>query len=344
MPISGGLGVTLTFDFLSDGQSILDAPKDEFEILMERGLSKRRMNFGDELLCYSPTGYPYKIQDHKHENRHNFASLTVTGVSCSLSCEHCDGKLLKGMESTTTPELLLERAREIKSLGGEGLLVSGGSDSRGHVPLERFGDALADIKAMGLQVVVHTGLVDEKTAQILGEAKIDAAMLDIIGDEDVVKNVYHIDQGPQKIAHTLDLLIDNKVPITPHILVGMNYGKLGGELEALEMIAQRKPQAVVIIALNPLRNTPMAQVSPPSPEIIGRVLTVARLGMEKTPLLLGCARPIGEHKILTDKFAIRAGTNGIAYISQEGVDLAREMKLSPVFMDICCSLAFLRLK
>ncbi|MHA1881841.1 MAG: radical SAM protein [Candidatus Thorarchaeota archaeon] len=344
LTLCGGLGITLTFDILADGQSILNAPKDEFEKLMKRGLSKRRLNFGNDLLCYSPTGYPYKIQDHKHENRHNFASLSVTGESCSLNCEHCGGKLLKGMESTTTPELLLARAREIKSLGGEGILVSGGSDSRGHVPLERFGAALADIKAMGLQVVVHTGLVNEKTAQILGEAKIDAAMLDIIGDADVVKNVYHIDQGPQKMAHSLDLLIDNKVPITPHVLVGMNYGKLGGELEALDMIAQRNPQAVVIIALSPLRNTPMAEVPPPSPEIIGRVLTVARLGMEKTPLLLGCARPIGEHKILTDKFAIQAGANGIAYISQEGVGFARELGLSPVFMDICCSLAFLRLQ
>lgn len=87
----------------------------------------------------------------------------------------------------------------------------------------------------------------------------------------------------------------------------------------------------------------MADVKPPSPETIGRVLTVARLGFEKTPLLLGCARPIGDHKAQTDNFAIRGGANGIAYVSQEGVDFARKSGLSPVFMDICCSLAFLKL-
>ncbi len=105
------------------------------------------------------------------------------------------------------------------------------------------------------------------------------------------------------------------------------------------MIASREPEAVVIIALNPLRGTPMAGVEPPTPEMIGRIIAVARLGLEQTPLLLGCARPIGEHKIKTDAYAIKAGVNGIAYISQEGVDLARSINLEPVFKDICCSLA-----
>ncbi|MHA1576896.1 MAG: radical SAM protein, partial [Candidatus Thorarchaeota archaeon] len=331
-PIRNESGDLLSFEILSDGKTILNASSNELDDWMARGFSIRKRNFGEDLLCYSPTGYPYKISEHQHTNPHNFTSLSVTGTSCSLNCEHCDGKLLKGMEATLTPEKLLERAKDIKARGGEGVLISGGSDSRGHVPLERFGDAIAAVKDLGLKVVVHTGLVDEATAQMLGAAKVDAAMLDIIGDASVAKNVYHIEQGPEKMAHTLDLLVENRVPITPHVLVGMNYGKLGGELEALDMISKRNPQAIVIIALNPLRNTPMADVDPPSPETIGRVLTIARLGFEKTPLLLGCARPIGDHKMHTDNYAIRGGANGIAYVSQEGVDFAQKRGLSPVFM------------
>jgi hypothetical protein len=49
---------------------------------------------------------------------------------------------------------------------------------------------------------------------------------------------------------------------------------------------------------------------------------------------------MGQHKIDTDKFAIRSGANGIAMISQEGVDFAREQGLEPKFEDVCCSLAY----
>ena len=38
--------------------------------------------------------------------------------------------------------------------------------------------------------------------------------------------------------------------------------------------------------------------------------------------------------------SIRSGANGIALISQEGVDFAKEQKLNPVFEDVCCSLAY----
>jgi hypothetical protein len=193
---------------------------------------------------------------------------------------------------------------------------------------------------LGIEVVVHTGLVSEKTAQSLAEAQIDAAMLDVIGDERVSREVYHIENGPEKMRHSLDLLESLMIPTVPHVLVGLDYGRLTGEIEALEMIAQGSPAALVIIALSPIRKTAMEGVAPPSPEDIGRILTIARLGMRNIPSLLGCARPMGQHKIDTDMFAVRSGTNGIALISQQGVDLARDLGLEPVFMDVCCSLAY----
>jgi uncharacterized radical SAM superfamily protein len=334
----------VTFNILSDGQKILNSPFSEFEERMVEGLEGRKKVFGNDLYCFSPTGYPYKIKDHKHTSKHNFASLSVTENACSLHCEHCDGKLLRGMQGVPTPDELLQACQEVKEQGGEGVLISGGSDSKGHVPLDRFGEAIRTAKQeLGLQVVVHTGLVTPETASILGEAGIDSAMLDIIGSPEVAKTVYHIDSGPKRMAESLDLLQEQGIPIAPHVLVGLDYGKLNGELEALNMIAQRSPEAVVIIALSPLRGTPMADASPPTPEMIGRILSIARLGMEKTPLLLGCARPIGEHKINTDEFAVRSGVNGVAYISQEGVDLARTLELNPIFRDVCCSLAPLEL-
>ncbi len=239
-----------------------------------------------------------------------------------------------------TPDALYEACRQVKDRGGDGVLISGGSDSTGHVPLDKFTDVIRKVKdELGLMVVVHTGLVTEATAAKLGSTGIDAAMLDIIGSPEVAKAIYHLEDGPARMGASLDLLKAQGIPIAPHVLVGLDYGRYSGELEALQMIASRAVDAVVIIALSPLRGTAMASVAPPSPDTIARILTVARLGMEQTPLLLGCARPIGAHKTESDKYAIRSGVNGIAYVSQQGVDFARAEGLTPVFRDICCSLA-----
>ena len=331
----------MNFDILKDGQLILNSSEEEFDSWLSKTFQSRLTSFGNQLVCYSPTAYPYEIKDHKQVRSNNFLSLSVTGTSCSLNCEHCEGRLLKGMESTLTPESLFERCQEIKNQGGEGVLISGGSDSGGHVPLERFGPAIGRVKnELDMQVVVHTGLVTPETAYQLAEAGIDAAMLAVIGDDNVSSNVYHISDGPRKMRKSLDILEEHKIPTVPHVLVGLNYGQLGGEIEALQMISEGSPSAVVIIALSPVRKTAMENVSPPSPENIGRIMSIARLGFLDIPLLLGCARPMGQHKIDTDKFAIRSGVNGIAMISQEGVDFARALGLEPTFEDVCCSLAY----
>ncbi len=329
------------FDILADGQAILNASTGEFTEWMNKAFAARMTNFGSALLCYSPTAYPYRVQNHSQSSAHNFLSLSVTGNSCSLHCEHCDGHLLKGMESTPTPEALFRRCKEIQESGGEGVLISGGSTSNGYVPLERFGEVIRRIKEqLDLLVVVHTGLVTHETASQLAKAGIDAAMLDIIGDKDVSSRVYHIQDGPLKMRRSLDILEEHNIPTVPHVLVGLDYGHLKGELEALDIIAQGAPSALVIIALTPVRKTPMENVTPPAPESIGRIMTAARLGFTHIPLLLGCARPIGQHKIDTDLYALKSGANGIAMISQEGVDAARTMGLKPIFRDVCCSLAY----
>lgn len=335
----------MTFDILIDGRNIISADLDELNDWMQSAYIARLNKFGSTLYCYSPTAYPYRIKDHQHTNRLNFISLSVTGTSCSLKCDHCSGHLLKGMDAVLSPEDLIEKCRKVKDSGGHGVLISGGSDSVGHVPIDRFADAIAAVKKdLNLQVVVHTGLVSQNTARLLADAEIDAAMLDIIGDSGVAKRVYHLDNGPARMKETLMLFHDYGVPTVPHVLVGLDYGHLNGELEALKMISHTSPVAIVVIALSPLRNTPMAQVSPPSPVDIARVLTIARLSMQDIPVLLGCARPMGSHKIESDKLAIRSGVNGIALISQEGVDTARTLGFKPQFADVCCSLAYQHFK
>ncbi len=191
-----------------------------------------------------------------------------------------------------------------------------------------------------MTVVVHTGLVDAPTAEMLADVGVDAAMMDVIADDVVAREVYHLENGAAIVRESLTLLRSSDVRVVPHIMVGLYFGRLRGEIEALSLVGEFSPAAVVIIVLSPLRHTPMEGLSPPPPESVGRVILAARLGFPSIPVLLGCARPLGVHKRATDEYAVRAGVNGIAYASEAGVETARSLGLRPVFIDVCCSLAF----
>jgi uncharacterized radical SAM superfamily protein len=121
------------------------------------------------------------------------------------------------------------------------------------------------------------------------------------------------------------------------VLVGLHYGKLLGEFNALKMISRYHPHGIVIIALIPLRGTPMESIAPPLAEDIALVLSKARIMMPEVPLALGCMRPKGKHRKETDSFALRAGVNAIAFPAQEAVDLAESLGLETAYSPMCCS-------
>lgn len=116
-----------------------------------------------------------------------FVSLSVTGASCALQCDHCQSRVLEGMIPLDGAGLF-QQARALAERGARGILVSGGCDKRGRVPLLRHVDDLKRIRAeLGLAIRVHPGLPDEETAAALGEVDLDGAMLDIIGAEETIR-------------------------------------------------------------------------------------------------------------------------------------------------------------
>jgi len=60
----------------------------------------------------------------------------------------------------------------------------------------------------------------------------------------------------------------------------------------------------------------------------------------KSRIVLGCARPGGKHKIITDFIALEAGFNGIAYPAEGIASYARKRGLEVEFQECCCSLVF----
>jgi len=220
-------------------------------------------------------------------------------------------------------------------------LISGGCLPDGSVPLGKFVDAIAEVKQkLGLTVVVHTGVIDFDVASRLKEAGVNAALIDIIGSDETIKEIYQLNVTVNDYDKSLSALHKSGIPLVPHVLVGLHYGRLKGEFQALQMISKYSPSAVIIIALMPIRGTYLQDVVPPTPDDITRVLVAARFMLPKTPLVLGCMRPKGKHRAETDKLAVKAGVNAIAFPSNEAIRLVESMDLEASFSSLCCSQIF----
>jgi len=289
-----------------------------------------------EIHFYAPGLKRYRTSEYAGQDPRRFVSISVTGAECALRCEHCQSKVLEGMLSLRGASLY-ELCARLAERGARGVLVSGGSDRRGRVPLLRHIRDLARARTeLGLRIRVHPGLPDEETAAALGTIDLDGAMLDIIGAEATIREVYHLEVGVDEYEAVLERLGRRGVPLVPHIILGLHHGRMLGEWAALDMIARHRPKLLVLVVLMPLTGTPMSGVAPPSVAEIGGFFATARAALPAAPIMLGCARPIGPVKAEIDRRAVEAGLDGIAFPAEGIVALARGRGLTPRFHDACC--------
>ncbi len=298
-------------------------------------MPKRQIRF------YAPSFTYYKTR-HFCSSPNDFPTISITGTGCALNCKHCGGKVLATMQPAITPERLFTLCEGLKQKGAKGCLISGGCLPDGSVPLKTFAHAIGRVKReLGLTVFVHTGIIDLETAVLLKEAGVDAALIDVIGSQETIDKVYHFNVKVKDYADSLLALQNAGLPFVPHIIVGLNNGKLDGELTALQTISGTNPSAVVIIAFMPIHGTEMAQVTPPQPLDIARVAASARQMFPKTPLVLGCMRPKGKSSAATDVLALKAGVDAVAFPSGAAIDFAKEQGLTVSFSSYCCAQIFL---
>lgn len=297
----------------------------------------RLRNFGKTIHFYVPS-FMYYQSGYYRSSPTDFPTISVTGKHCNLRCKHCGGKVLNTMYSATTPEKLFELCTQLKQRGSLGCLISGGCLPDGSVPLNNFIKTIKEIKhKLDLTVIVHTGVIDFEVAENLRNAGIDAALIDIIGSDETIREIYRLNTTVEVYERSLKTLDKADIPFVPHVIVGLHYGRLKGELHALRMISRHNPSAIVIIAFMPIRGTDMESVTPPNSVDIAKVVATARLMFPKTPLALGCMRPKGKHRIKTDILTIKAGVNAIAFPTTEAIKFIKKLGYEITFSSLCCS-------
>ncbi len=286
---------------------------------------------------YAPS-FMYYNTSYYRSSPTDFPTISVTGKACALNCKHCGGLVLETMYPVKSSEELFELCVQLRKKGALGCLISGGCLPNGSVPINKFIGGIKRVKReLGLTVLVHTGIIDKSTAEALVEAKVDSALIDIIGSNETIREIYKLKVTVEDYSDSLKTLQESGIPFVPHVIVGLHYGRLKGELQALQMIRQYEPSALVVIAFMPIHGTEMEKVKPPKPSAIAKVIAAARLMFPNTPLVLGCMRPKGKHRVETDTMAIKAGVDAIAFPTEEAVRFAENQGMNVSFSSLCCS-------
>ena len=238
------------------------------------------------------------------------------------------------------PETFSEAVGRLRLNGAHGILVSGGADQNGEVPLEKFIPPIKTLKEKDPQfrVIVHTGLIRRETANKLKEAGVDQILIDVIGDDDTIREVYHLNKRVEDYEETLWMLKEMGHRLAPHIIIGHHFGEIRGEWRALEMVTRVAVETIVLVILKNLQPGEENLFKVPNPEEISRVSAIARILNPGIPIRMGCIRPAHPWKAAMEKGAIDSGINTIAYPLQGTIDYAKEIGLDTKFIEMCCSL------
>lgn len=267
-----------------------------------------------------------------------YPAVSITGADCALRCDHCRGRILESMPPSRTPRGLADLCEELERRGQHGVLLSGGCDAAGRLPWEEFLPAIREIKARTrLYVSVHCGLVDTHAAQALKDAGVDQALIDVVGDDETYQRVCHVPFGVERIERSLLALALAGLPVAPHVICGLDWGTIRGEMRAVDMIAAYPADQVVFVSLMAIPGTPMENVASPDAEAVAQIIARARLAMPSVRLSLGCARRRGDTRL--EMLAVQAGVNRLALPSDEAVDHARDLGLDIRFQNTCCSVS-----
>lgn len=288
----------------------------------------------------TPTFRDYTSTELRGCPKNSFPSFSITGGACGLNCDHCQAKILEPMIPATSPELLDMKVRHlVHTQNLQGFLLSGGSSRRNEIRYERYYPVVERLKRdfPQMRIAIHTALTDERGARAMEAAGVDTAMMDVIGADETIREVYHLERPVADFEATLAALCATSMEITPHIVIGLHYGRLLGESNALDIVSRHPVRALVLVVIMPFYAAPGMFATPDTSDV-GRIFLEARRRLADREVLLGCARPPGMHKRITDAYAVMAGLDGIAFPADGTVAVAAAVGRPFTQEHACCAI------
>ncbi len=236
-----------------------------------------------------------------------FPSLSVTGHHCSLNCPHCEGKYLNNMIPVKTPDKLLDKALKLSKEGGNGFLLSGGTDQNGKVPIGDYYPVLKEIKKRtDLTVNVHTGIPSKEDIGQIKESNIDVVSYDMIGSDETIDKIYGLGLEIKNYQKGYNRLFEAGIDVVPHVTVGLDEGDIVGEYNAIDTVSRSDK-----IILNSLIPSDFGHTVAKED-----FLSVVDYAVENTDaeVIVGCMRERGRSELEIE--SIKHGVEGIVIPSK----------------------------
>jgi len=288
----------------------------------------------------TPTFKSYSSCELESCGKNSFPAFSVTAGACALDCDHCQAKILEPMIPATNPEAFERKVRELIATEDlQGFLLSGGSNRRNEIRYERYYPALERLKRdfPHLKVAVHSALLDDARARRMEAAGVDTVMMDVIGAAETIREVYHLERPVEDFEATLAALCGTRMQVVPHIVIGLHYGRILGEPRALDIVSRHPVHSLVLVVVMPFYARP-GTFRTPDTSAVGRIFLEARERIADREVLLGCARPAGMHRRVTDAYAAMAGLDGIAFPAEGTLAVATAIGRPAVQEHACCSM------
>jgi len=254
------------------------------------------------------------------------AVISLTGTACALDCAHCGRRYLQHMIP------IEEAAQRIGD--APSLLISGGCDAQGRVPVSGKQLRLLDTLRPRRRLNWHVGLIGERELEVI-LPYVDVVSFDFVGDDETIREVYGLQRSVADYQATYKLL-QQHVPVVPHLTIGLRGGELGHERKALGLLSDLGCDALVFLVFMPTPGTRYADRQPPAVAEVAHLLAEARLLFSRTPLYLGCMRPRGPYRRELDPLAVGAGINRIVSPAREVASLAQGLGLTIERGTECC--------
>ncbi|MDI6860953.1 MAG: radical SAM protein [Caldisericia bacterium] len=225
--------------------------------------------------------------------------VSLTGPFCSLNCAHCNAHYLKGMKTKE------ESLKYLDSDEYTSFLISGGFDENGKLDIFSNIDYIKRVKESGKKIVLHPGFISKEEIDLL-KGYVDVISFDFIYDDETIKEIYHLDFKKEDFRNQY-LLLRRNIKTVPHIIVGLYKGKIKGEYEAIDVLAELKPNLIIFLVLIPTKGTNFENISIPDVSEIKELFIRSKRKLRLTKFYLGCMVPKGEIK---DEIEIAAFESG----------------------------------
>lgn len=261
--------------------------------------------------------YPVKTQ-----------AISLTGGICGLSCKHCGGIYLNFMKTKKDIDCLKDKTS---------FLISGGSDKFGSVPIKENLNFLKDLKSKGYKLNLHTGLPDKDIIDDL-KSIADTVSFDFIVDDETIKTVYGLSVAGQYYYDILEFMLKKGLKVIPHVTIGILGGKIKGEYDAIRLLKDLPCEEIILLIFIPTKGTFYENCAAVPISEVEKLFYYTRKILRDKKITLGCLRPKGSYRYLTDITAINNYFDKIVMPHFKAVEYAKERHMDIIKKEECCAL------